>query len=125
MTPIVKAFIIGLFILVDIVATIVYIRYVKNKYPKLDYKNFELNPYIKFAWSKWGFDKGSLISPILMSPFLVMVILATLAIEHFFYMALGMYIVVMMLHFSNFKAIITKEKTPSEILYEKVYGVRK
>lgn len=122
MTPTFIGIFLGCCFLLDILATYFYICHIRKKYPKLDYKEFELNAILGFCWSKFGFEKGTLIGVIVMSPFWLMVLGGALFDERYFYMFLGMYMVIFIIHYANWIIIWTKQETNFSKIYKKLYG---
>jgi hypothetical protein len=115
-------FILGFFFLADMVLTYAHIGKIIQKYPKLDYKYFEYNPFIKWAWDKFGFEGGTFIAPIFLCPFWFFAIYVTLTIPQFVMVFAGMYSMVFLIHIANLNEDYSSKKTLLSEFYEKIYG---
>ena len=122
MNPIIVGLVLGFFFLADILATHLTQRYYRHRYPKNDYREFEMNPIVKWGWTKFGFDIGSLLMPVLLFPFLLMLIYGSLYSWAGFYFICGAYVVVLSIHLHNIVAIAEKRKTDFTKMYDKLYG---
>ena len=117
-----KCFLLGFAFLLDVVCTYLYIRRVRLIYPKLDYKYFEFNPIVRWSWQEFGFELGTLLTPIIVSPFWFVGIFATLLIPNFHMVFIGVYAVVFSMHLTVLEEIYSKEPTQMKKLYDKAYG---
>jgi hypothetical protein len=122
MNPIIVGLVLGLFMMTDIVATYLTQRHYRRRYPQSDYKEFELNPFVRFLWGKFGFELGSLLSPIILSPFLIVLIYGSIENINLFFFTCGAYVVVLSLHWANFMAIAEKRQTDFTKMYDRLYG---
>jgi len=122
MTSIIVGLVLGLFMMTDIVATHLCLRYYRQRYPKSDYREFEMNYLVKWGWTKFGFDVGSLLMPVLMFPIYLVLIYGSLYNTNYFYLICGVYMVVLSIHLQNIIAIAEKRRTDFTKMYDKLYG---
>lgn len=122
MTPLGSCILLGGFFLADMLATYFYIRKVRQRYPKMDIRWFEYNPFVQWAWGRFGLDLGTMIAPIIISPFWFVAIFVTIAIPVFIYAFVGMYMLLFSMHITNLAMMYSKEDTPLSELYERAYG---
>lgn len=122
MTPIQIGILFGCLYLGDILATYFYMRIFRKKYPKMDYKELEINGVVGYLWNRFGFETGTLLAPIFLSPFWFVGILGSMIMDKIIYIVIGIYILLYMIHFSNFVYILVKKETNLDRMYNKVYG---
>lgn len=125
MTPIGISMFLGLLFLGDIVATFLYIRYIRHRFPRINYKEFEVNMFVRWAWEKFGFYRGTLLAPLILSPFWLVVVFASLNVPYFIYMVVGMYMLLYVLHYSNLSFVLSNKETNFSRMYDKIYGGKK
>jgi hypothetical protein len=118
----VRLIILGVLFGSDMLATYFYVGKIRKKYPKIDYKRFEYNLIVRWCWEKFGFHKGMMVAPVLMSPFWIAYAVMSVWRDEFFYIILGMYMVVFLVHYDNLITLATKQKTVISELYDKAYG---
>jgi hypothetical protein len=122
MTPTQIGLILGCFFLGDIIATYTFIRLFRKRYPKMDYKELELNGIIGWCWTKFGFEAGTLIAPLAVSPFWLVMISASVWRIEYFYMFLGMYLLLSVIHLSNFELLFGERRIILDKKYQRLYG---
>ena len=97
--------------MLDVLATYVSICMIKNKYPKTWNKRYgEANAIVNYFWKKYGIHKGTRYSVILLSflLFSLLVLLMFLNNEFFLGVVIGIYMIVLYIHFLNFKDFYEK-----------------
>lgn len=117
-----RAIIMGVFFLADILATYFYVNHMRRKYPKIDCRMFEYNPIIQWVWGKFGYGVGTIVAGLILSPLWLFVVVWVQMSSSAFFMALGMYLVVLMIHWSNIVNLVSKQETEMSKLYKKAYG---
>jgi hypothetical protein len=122
MTPLSIGIVLGLLFLGDLIATYSYIAYIRKRYPKIDYKEFEINVFVGWAWNKFGFERGTLIAPLLLSPFWFLIYIGSIYDPHSYYLILGVYLLLFVIHYSNITSMLSKKATNFSRIYDKVYG---
>ena len=75
----------------------------KNKFPDRDWTTIEANPIIRYSWRKMGLISGSCISGIIISIILFTILQFTSENWHYFFF--GIYSMMCVFHYTNFKAL--------------------
>lgn len=71
---------------------------------------YEENSILKFCWKKFGFHRGTRICFLITLPVVYLLVYISSISENFFFLFLGIYIMIINLHYINFKLFYGKNK---------------
>lgn len=75
----------------------------RKKYPKYPAEKLELNGIVRFCWDKFGYRIGTIIATVVIIEVLVFALIYILPkFNELFYIMIGAYTIVIMIHFANF-----------------------
>lgn len=100
----------SLFFFFDIISTYFAVIKYRQKFPKdKKWYKLEFNFLLKKCWKKWGINLGTFISVIIIYPFFF---LAIYLLDELFFlgMLIGIYIMIFLTHFLNFRSLYEKKE---------------
>lgn len=117
-------FAIPIFFIGDIVLTYAFFKRYRMRYPKdTRWQRMEINPLIKFYWSKYGLELGTIFAFVTVMPIILFMIFITSKDKFLFGMVVGIYWMVFMLHW-KMKSEFRKE-VRHENLRDKMHKIGK
>jgi uncharacterized membrane protein YkgB len=108
-----QVFILPILSATDLIFTFSWFYKYQKQYPEdKQWGRFEQNQLIKWAWRKFGFKKGSVISGIITFIVWILLTLSAMSIKDGFYIGLfaGIFSFVVALHIHNFGKLKKKDK---------------
>lgn len=88
----------------DILLTYIFVYFYRAKYPRdKDWKELEINPLVKFFWSKFGLHKGTTFKVLIIDiPLVLLIIILTFKSEFILGSVFGIYAITLFIHYANF-----------------------